>query len=168
MSSQIMKIVGHHLQQEAIRRTSDAEKDVFGRSSYNRYYYAAFLTARSLFVSLDPGWEKKKHAEYPETLKGKIGDRFKKAKARASRIGDWELYDECERAKSAALQLAKLMQVSCATRVAADYNPGIKVIFNTHSGFELNSVAISDAYEWPQRADMFARKILQVWVQIND
>ena len=59
MSSQIMKIVGHHLQQEAIRRTSDAEKDVFGRSSYNRYYYAAFLTARSLFVSLDPGWEKR-------------------------------------------------------------------------------------------------------------
>ena len=65
--------VGHHLQKEAISAAPD-EKEAYARSAFNRYYYSAFLNARSLLVELldqSKAFEMK-HASYPEFLRRNI------------------------------------------------------------------------------------------------
>lgn len=49
-----MEIVGLHLQREAVKSGKPAEEsDLFGRSAYNRYYYASFLCVRRLLIELE-------------------------------------------------------------------------------------------------------------------
>ena len=44
----IMKIVGEKLERWALEQKAVDEKDLFGRSAFNRYYYAVFLLTREM------------------------------------------------------------------------------------------------------------------------
>lgn len=162
-----MEVVAHYLQTEAVNRVVVAEKDLFGRSSYNRYYYATFLLVRELLRALDPRWGELPHADYPKILTGSIKDTLKKGGVRARKASDWDLSDHCKQAMAAASELAKLMAQGSATRVTADYHPEIPVQFNPGERFTLNSIDITVAHQWPPRARVLTAVIASTWRQIN-
>ena len=60
-----------------------AMADAFGRSAFNRYYYASFLNVRDLVSTLDGRWARISHKGIPDLLRGAvtsmIADELKKA-----------------------------------------------------------------------------------------
>ena len=57
-----MKIVGEQLESWALDRKVETERDLFGRSAFNRYYYAVFLLTREMLGEFKASWKKTMHA----------------------------------------------------------------------------------------------------------
>jgi hypothetical protein len=162
-----MEVVAHHLQLEAVRRAVQQEGDQFGRSSYNRYYYATFLRVRTMMSALDAKWSQLPHADYPVTLRGAVKKKLQEGRKKALKVGDHEIVAACARAISAASEIANLMEAASATRVVADYNPQIPITFLGNGRFSLNNINITEAHDWPVRADTWSSVIEKTWVQLG-
>ena len=65
-------VVGARLHEIALETSTEGEADAFGRSAFNRYYYAAFLLAREMFREMYKGPESINHADIPAHLKGRV------------------------------------------------------------------------------------------------
>lgn len=162
-----MEVVAQHLQQVALARTDPGDRDHFGRSAFNRYYYATFLQVKAGLGSLDSDWSTIAHADIPGVLRGSVQRELKLGRTRAQRTNDAELVRLCSKALSAASDLAILMEKGYATRVAADYHPEILVDFSSQPSFRLNTVPVEDAHGWPYRARVLIGTITSAWKQVN-
>lgn len=162
-----MEVVAHHLQVTALGRGDAMERDLFGRSSYNRYYYATFLCVRQVLRQLRPEWDELPHADYPKVLLGAVLKVLDNGRQRAQKLQDNELVTQCSRAIVAARELARLMTASSTTRKVADYHPEILVNFVHGDRFTLNNVDVTEAHQWPQRAKAWATEISAAWRQVN-
>jgi len=162
-----MESVGQHLQDEACSRTEADEKDVFARSSFNRYYYAAFLETRKMMTSLRPEWANLAHKNIPEVLRASVQAEFKSANRRALKTGDRHAIYACSTAISAAKNLADLLEQSYSIRVVADYKSETPIVFNAPANFTLNAIPITIARQWPSKAKGFAQSISSGWRQAN-
>jgi hypothetical protein len=160
--------VAHHLQQQAVQqRTNLVQADVFGRSAFNRYYYATFIRTRKLFASLNPAWKQLPHKDYPAVLRGQIRKHFKDAQRKAAKIGDNELVSACSKAASYSSELADIFLTSNTIRVVADYDPDELIKFIDDARFSLRGVKITTAHEWLSKADSLCIFIEQTWRTSN-
>jgi hypothetical protein len=162
-----VEIVAHHLQIQALSRASLGEKDLFGRSAFNRYYYATFLVVRAALTQIDPTWSRLPHGDYPSVLKGTVKGRIDAGRKQAQRSGDADAITLCQRANAATHELANLMSTAYASRVVADYRPEILIAFGAGGRFQLNAVDVNDAHQWPDRARIWTAEILAAWRQTN-
>lgn len=165
--SRSMKIVARHLQEEASRRINNDEKDTFGRSAFNRYYYATFLSVKNALGSFRHEWHAMPHGNVPQVLRGEVLKEISKGRARAQKAVDHETVNACNRAVAATNALAQLMEDGYATRVTADYRPDLRVDFSNRFDFKLNFIHVNHASEWPERASGLIRIITIAWRQIN-
>lgn len=163
-----MEVVAAHLYQEAIKQANTIDKDQFGRTAFNRYYYATFLHVRKGLSRLNTNWSRLPHHDIPELLKGVVKKELFQGKVKAARVRDSDVVALCAKAESAAIELSQLMQEGYATRVVADYTPEVQVDFSKGSDFTLNSVAIKHARDWPHRALAYVGTITSAWKQIHD
>ena len=163
-----MEAVARHLRDKALE--FDGEKagedaDLFGRSAFNRYYYAAFLITRKklkpIFVDL-PG----KHAAIPDFLRGHVARELNRRKRVAMRAEDYASVQAVQNGRNAALKLADLLVQGYSARVVADYHPELAVSFNGQ-GFLLNEVPVSDAVSWPTLARQFVLAIVNAMRQTD-
>jgi hypothetical protein len=162
-----MEVVARHLQVEAMRRQTQDARDQFGRSAYNRYYYALFLCTRRLLAELDAKWANMPHASYEGVLTGQIKNEIKNGQRRAQKLSDTNTIQLCERAKQATHELAQLMHRGNATRVVADYNPDTPIDFTSSDRFKLAGIDITEADQWPHRARDLSATIAAAWRQIH-
>lgn len=163
-----MEVVANHLFQEVQKRTDQTEKNLFGRSAFNRCYYATFLNVRAGLVQLDTRWAELPHKAIPELLNGTIKKAFTKGKAKASKVADVNVVQMCARAEHAAVELSKLMTIGYATRIVADYRPEIQISISSGQECTLNSVGAKDAKNWSTRSATYVSAIVAAWSQIND
>jgi len=163
-----MEIVAHHLQGVASTRSDLIERDLFGRSAFNRYYYATYLDVKEVLGSLKAEWGKISHGGVPDMLTGPVKKALVKGRERAQRASDFETADLCSRAVNAIHILAEMMTDGYATRVAADYYPEVKIDFEDAYNFKLNLVRVKDAAEWPIKARGLLRTINAAWRQVHD
>lgn len=164
-----MESVAGHLKNEAMARKNIHERDVFGRSSFNRYYYATYLLVREGFACFHTAWANNlPHADIPEMLRGKIKQNLKKGRQKALRAEDFDVLDLCERALAAVNDLANLMDEGRITRVVADYKPELLVDFTQGADYSLNTISVQEAQKWPYKARHYLSTISVAWKQIND
>ena len=156
-----MHTVAHHLQTIAAKKPTE-ERDAYARSAYNRYYYAVFLTTRTMFREMDSTWSSMPHASYPEALSGKIFRKFKTERGRASRSGDKAMISEIDRALRSIKELEKIMIASNSTRKVADYEPEELVNFES-TRFSLRDIDITEAHQWPAKTSALCKYILSAW-----
>lgn len=161
-----MEVVARYLVSETLRIDIPTDRDQFGRSAFNRYYYAAFLLIRAELRPVVGSWPKT-HAGVPEWLRGSILKELNKGVRQADRADDSDLKHLCESAKAAAIDLSKLMEHGYSVRVVADYDPETPVEFGNQGEFRLNTIKVTEAQAWPHRARAFARAIVAAWRQIN-
>ena len=162
----MMNEVGQHLQTTALSQPAPL-RDQFARSAYNRYYYANFLAAREMYQRLYPDSENLGHADYPNVLRGKVLRVFKGALTKARKIGDYKLSTEIERAKAACLSLADQFEKANTIRKIADYEPEVKVVFNSKDRFSLSSITITEAHQWIETTNSLIDKIENTWNRVN-
>lgn len=163
-----MENVADHLEQQAVARHSPLEKDSFGRSAFNRYYYATYLLVRAGLAGLRAEWAgEMPHATIPELLRGTVCTELKRGHTKAVRTGDSELAALCSRAITASKDLAKLMDEGRAIRVVADYRPDVPISFAVGSRFKLNTIPVEEARIWAPKARAFLKDISSAWRQVH-
>jgi hypothetical protein len=60
-----MIVVAKRLSEIALNEVSETDADAFGRSAFNRYYYASYLITRDMLRQLDPSWTRTGHSKIP-------------------------------------------------------------------------------------------------------
>jgi hypothetical protein len=63
-----MRVVADRLADWAASEADADNADLFGRSAFNRYYYAAYLITREMLRKLDPKWAASGHRQIPDLL----------------------------------------------------------------------------------------------------
>lgn len=162
-----MEIVALHLEDEALRRSSDDGRDQFGRSAFNRYYYATFLKVQSALRIHRPHWAKNGHSKLPRVLKDDVVKELRGNFDKGKKTGDNEIIRLCSDAISAAKALASLLEEGYATRVTADYFPDIAVDFVSTKDFKLNAITVTHAHSWPSKASGLVATLERAWRQID-
>lgn len=154
-----MERVARHLQTEAhALRSQPEEFDLFGRSAFNRYYYAAFLIARKLMRDLNPDWQGG-HSSLPGELTGSVLTQVRAAAKAARRVGDHQAEAICKTAMSALHDLASLLRDGYSVRVIADYRPEIAIMPDVGERFTLDRTNINSAHTWPGKARAYVAAI---------
>lgn len=161
-----MQEVGHHLQKTA-HVIAGVERDVFARSSYNRYYYACYLEARAALNEMSADWGRARHKSFPEIFRASIPKALRTGRRTADRAGDSLLVRQIDQSLRACAELASIIERAYGTRIVADYNPEIGVGFNGTARFSLNGVEVTDAHQWHGRVKLLASQILSTWRQVN-
>lgn len=140
---------------KAARSSNSGEADAFGRSAFNRYYYAAYLSTRDLLAVIDGAWSRTPHSNIPGILEDDLRKRFQR---NLKRLQDKGLISE-GKAKSLASQvgaagseIASVLRVAYTVRVTADYIPEEKVIFEPTT-FQLATHTEAEAKNWLKRVD---------------
>lgn len=155
-----MKIVGAHLEQQAKKAGCFNDKDLFGRSAFNRFYYAMFLTIREELKTYSYDPSKLRHASVPEAVKNGV---VKKITKHIKKLRKKELlsYSEAMKiessVKKAGNDLHNLLEYARDIRNTADYHPEEIVKINGHS-IELKGCKISEAQNWENDA----RKLINI------
>lgn len=142
----------------------DVEADAFGRSAFNRHYYATFLTVRDLLVTIDVAWAKTPHSEIPERIEKNLVARIKdvaKMQVRSGVLGAGRSSAIVGQSISAATEIASVLKSAYSIRVVADYEPSHKIVFGA-SGIELDSCSIGEASSWWVRVEREKWKLIAI------
>jgi hypothetical protein len=164
-----MRIVGDHLANEAGTRGLPDDRDRFGRSAFNRYYYSAFLAVRTVLRKIEPGWATPSHQDVPVVLKGEVLKRVRK-QVQASEKSGMITHAQGEQfyraAATAASELSNLLTSARETRRIADYEPETR-ISDDGKGMKLGAYSLEAAKSWENRVRAHAGTILNVYDQLG-
>jgi uncharacterized protein (UPF0332 family) len=154
-----MRKVAQHLESHAIAAKTNIERDEFGRSSFNRFYYATFLEVRKMLTQINPKWSEPAHKSLPDILRKALVEKFKLHLSKGV-LPKHESRRLSSTVSTAASNLASLLEEGSGTRVVADYHPEIPVE-DLGSVLELNGTKLSRASRWPDEADRNCAIILK-------
>jgi hypothetical protein len=164
-----MKTVGDKLRDLALNAPSANDADKFGRSAFNRYYYAAFLVVRSALMNIDPGWARSPHKDLPSLLKGRI---YKKTRDQALRLERARQLSPQKRAelitsiRICVEDLAQVLEAGYSARCVADYTPEEPALVR-NGNLQLGGVTAATAQRWPDRAAMNAGRLQARWRELG-
>jgi uncharacterized protein (UPF0332 family) len=168
-TQQGLSSVGDHLAGVSMSADEQFKVDLFGRSAYNRYYYSAFLCARSLLKAIDPKWATPTHSDLPSILARNVLDRLRKHIAQATKtrqITEGDGQQMLHRAAVSAKELSRLLITAREIRRIADYEPET-LVSRDGSQIRLGGHTIDGARKWRQRAGEQARAIVRVYEQLG-
>lgn len=162
-----MEDVAQHLQREAVTRADPAQRDVFARSAFNRFYYATFIPLSRSLAAMKVQWAELPHKDVPAVLRGAVIRELKQGRQRAQRLGDKETEAMCARAISYCHEVATILEAGYAVRVAADYKMEIRIDFSSGADFRLSNVPVSTARQWPARVLAYVDSISTAMRQLS-
>jgi hypothetical protein len=165
----MMRLVGDHLAVEAKTRGLVDERDLFGRSAFNRYYYSAFLSVRAVLKKIDPSWATPSHQSVPEVLKGEVLKRIKKeiqTSQKAGLLSHSQGLQYYSAASAAANELSNLLVSARETRRVADYEPETKLLDNGQV-LKLGKYSLEAAKSWEDRVKAQSGTILKIYAQLG-
>lgn len=148
-----MENVAKRLEQIASEEKCPKAANVFGRSAFNRYYYAAFLETRAALRNLNPDWGKPAHASVPELLVGQVLMKLKKQISMCEKqglIARGRASDLRKQANTVTSTLADLLKAAREVRRVADYEPEVPCTLDA-KGISLGTSTLHAARQWPQR-----------------
>jgi hypothetical protein len=162
-----MQRVGAALAERAVAAPDPSEADVFGRSAFNRYYYATYLITREMLRQLDASWFRKSHKEIPQLLKEQVVKRVRTVSRTAQQQGLINNADSlCYSVTAAASGLADMIKSAYELRCVADYEPETRIL-RTGKLIKLVDHSIDEARNWPRRASAHSGVILGTWRRLG-
>ena len=164
-----MKIVGEQLESWALERRAHDEKDFFGRSAFNRYYYAVFLLTREMLGEFKTSWKGTMHASIPNLLRTSVKKEVVQTLEKAVRSGfmtKGESSQIIQQHNRSLAELADLIEMAYQVRIIADYEPEI-AIQQERNVLSLDSHKLTSAKTWPDRASAYCKAIRKVWKEVG-
>lgn len=141
--------VGEHLSATA-KANAGAIADAYGRSAFNRYYYAAYLEVRELLGQLNADWANQSHANIPKLLEDAVLRKMKTEARKQRQVGaisDSDVERLSRQASSAASAIANTLRTAYSVRVTSDYKPEHVVSF-VRGTFSLLTHTDGEARSW--------------------
>jgi hypothetical protein len=158
-----MIVVANKLSELALQR-NNTDFDVFGRSAFNRYYYASYLITREMLGQLEPAWARTPHKGIPDLLNQTIAKKIRNAAQQQS--GKLISMHDAKQiridANVSVGDLATLLTSAYTVRCIADYDPDQRIHI-ANSSFTLFSHTNHEASQWPKRATIHSKTILRIW-----
>lgn len=164
-----MKIVGEQLQDWAEGKKIAHEKDVFARSAFNRFYYAAFLITRDMLGELKPEWKKTAHKNIPDLLLTSVKKSVDNELKKLFKKGIFSVSEKSllkTKINSATIELSNLLKEAYELRVIADYDPEVPIEIKNNI-LQLRKYKLNSAREWPGKASAFCKMIRKVWGDVG-
>lgn len=160
-----MKVVGEKLESVALLERDVFKKDLFGRSAFNRYYYAAFLVTRKMLGELNPSWKHTAHREIPNLLltgvrKPVVRKLKQNAKKDLMTLGESSALQT--KLTKATMELSNLLLQAYDVRSVADYEPEQQIAID-NKVITLCSCKLTSANTWADKANAFCKDIRKVW-----
>jgi hypothetical protein len=160
--------VADHLSQQAMSRHAD-EADAFGRTAFNRYYYAAFLSTRSFLLQIERSWSRAPHGNIPDLLEVDLIKRLRvalKPLQTKGMVPTGRAKSLISQAGAAAGDMASILRTAYKVRIAADYEPETKVAFEPTT-FRLATHTEAEAKQWLIRIDRNKGILLNVAKEVG-
>lgn len=160
--------VGAHLAHQAVAERGSLA-DAYGRSAFNRYYYAAYLATRELLAAVDSRWTRQPHSEIPELLESAFVRRMQaeaKALARAGAISELDRQRVSRQAAVAAASMAATLRTAYAIRVTSDYEPQTTVCFDSGT-FSLAARSEGEARAWLAEIERARANIMRLLQELG-
>lgn len=160
-----MKLVGEKLESYALSEKDDVKKDLFGRSAFNRYYYAAFLITREMLGEFDSKWQHTPHKNIPDLLEKsvrKLVIKHLRLNEKKKLITKGELSASQTKLNIGCTELANLLRQAYDVRLVADYEPE-NVISTKNKVITLSSCKLTSANNWSNKASAHCKNIRSVW-----
>lgn len=135
----------------------------YGRSAFNRYYYACYLSSRDLVKKILPGTAFQ-HGEAPKLIEENVVKLIKKNAQQLKKNG---LLSESEysrittTASQSAAEMARILKIGYITRSIADYEPEVLVIFDNDT-FSIKDHSESEAKSWLGAVELHKGKLLKI------
>ncbi len=163
-----MIIVAEKLSEIALNEPDPNSLDLFGRSAFNRFYYASYLITRNMLEQCNPVWAKTTHKEIPNLLRDCVAKKIKDAigKQAGKLISHQEGKRMGKNATAAIVPLATLLTSAYEVRCVADYEPGQRIQL-AHKSFELIGHSNHAANAWPKRTITYTITILKIWKRLG-
>lgn len=164
-----MKIVADKLKELALASVTNHEIDQYGRSAFNRYYYAVYLIVRSKLMDINPSWARSPHKNIPDILTKSVCSRARDQAMKLERAGQLtqrKKSDMIQSIRICADELSKILQTAYAARLKADYSPEEKVR-RVANNLELSIYKIESAQAWPERAARNAGQLAAKWRELG-
>jgi hypothetical protein len=131
-----MITVANHLRDYAYGLTDATEVDLFGRSAFNRFYYACYWVIRTNLPDAVTDWTKMGHKSLPNCLKSSVQKETLKTLERlrkSNTISDVDFGRLHPRITRSISEIARLLEHGYSVRCTADYNPDFKATKTGHS-----------------------------------
>jgi len=161
-----MKLVGEKLESYAEAESDLVKRDLYGRSAFNRYYYAAFLITRKMLGEIEPKWKKTPHKDIPQLLKGAVRKpvvQRLKQDAKKDLITNGQMRALQSKLNIATNELANLLVQAYDVRLVADYEPENYIAVKDNV-IVLSSCKLTSANSWADRANAYCKDIRKVWM----
>jgi len=137
--------VANHLRDHACGLEEEPEIDLFGRSAFNRFYYACYWEIRTNLPDMVKDWTKMGHKSLPECLKASVltdtTNTLEKLR-RSKVISDADFGRLYPRITRSIAEIARLLEQGYSVRCTADYNPDFKAT-KTGSSLILDGIKLS-------------------------
>lgn len=156
-----LHLVGTTLSAKAKEASGDIA-DAFGRSAFNRYYYATYLAVRDLLIKFDSSWDVS-HADAPTLVENTLPTLVRREAKRLQKSSVLTHADEqriCSGVASAGAAIAEVLRVAYKVRVISDYRPEEQVAFDK-STFHLDDHSEGEARAWLNAVEMHKGRILR-------
>ncbi|EPE3624740.1 hypothetical protein ACSIA8_002789 [Serratia marcescens] len=169
-----LHLVADHLVKQANTAFKKGERhqilaDAYGRTAFNRYYYACFLNVREFVSNIDASWAKVKHAGVPDLLRVSVNKKIEVELKKSEKIGDITPR-EYKSKKSIILSsldsMASTMSMAYTIRGIVDYEPEIEMVFK-ENGFTINSQTVASAKGWLQTINSERSKITKIMKEVG-
>ena len=160
-----MRIVGDHLRTHACGLASGADFDLFARSAFNRYYYAAFWITRRMLQDLGQPNDKLRHESIPEHITGKFRRNLLNEASSRRKSKVITSKDEARikaNIESATRGIAKVLTSAYLLRCAADYNADARAVC-TLSDIRLMGSTGKDARNWVRDTESYCTTLQKAW-----
>jgi len=161
-----MIIVAKKMAELASALQPHENRDAFGRSAFNRCYYATYLIVREMLAGFNPGWKKTPHKKIPDILEEAILNRIKNELKKQERKGTLKVGRASNIRKSAMFlvsELGALLKIAYSVRCVADYEPEKAVLFETGNVLKLEGHSVSEATKWADRASEHTKNLIKLW-----
>ena len=156
-----MKVVGDQLEKWALEQKEGDQADLFGRSAFNRYYYAAFLITREMLGQFEQKWEKTPHKKIPElltnTLKKSV-DESVRGSFKAGVITESQKSKILSSNNESLCNLATILDEAYRVRIIADYEPEVRITQN-QKVIALDNHTLTTAKTWAAKANAYCKVI---------
>lgn len=162
-----LHLVGTTLSAEA-RKSEGGIADAYGRSAFNRYYYAAYLTVRDLLIKFNPSWDVS-HSDAPNLVESTLPALVRKTARKLQKNNVLSHADEkriSSGVASAGAAIAEVMRIAYKVRVISDYRPEEQVTFDKAT-FHLDAHSEGDARAWLGIVEMHKGRILRLGKEIE-
>ena len=164
-----MKIVADKLKELALASSIGHEIDQYGRSAFNRYYYAIFLVVRSTLMNINPSWARSPHKNFPDILTGSVYRAARNQALKLERAGQLKPREKSGMITSIKIcveDLAQLLQTGYEARLIADYSPE-EIVRRVADNLQLRNYTMRAAQTWPKLAERRAGQLGAKWRELG-